>query len=247
MRTLLFLLLSGFIVNPMAAQSTAEKRLALVIGNGNYVHGSALPNALNDADDMAAALTGLGFEVVVCKDADRVTMQRAVNEFGTKLKGYQTGLVYYAGHGIGLNEKQFLVPADANPTKAADVGAMCVLTNQLIASMELAKARTNIIVLDTDRTNPFGSDTLRRNLGGYVETPIGFIIAHATSPGQAAVESTGRNGLYTSALLKAMVIPNQTLVQLFTSVRADVLRRSRNKQIPWESTSLTEDFYLVRK
>lgn len=246
MKILFFIVLSGFALNGITAQPMTEKRLALVIGNGNYAHGSTLPNALNDATDMAAALTKVGFEVIVHKNTDRATMQRVINEFGTKLKGYQTGLVYYAGHGIEMNEQQFLVPADANPTKAADVGAMCVLTNQLIASMALAKARTNIIVLDADRTNPF-SDTLRRNSGGYVETPIGFIVAHATSPGQVAIEGTGRNGLYTSALLKAMVIPNQTLVQIFTHVRADVLQRSQNKQMPWESTSLTEDFYLVRK
>lgn len=252
MKTLLLLLIITLTVSVVHAQSPpAEKRLALVMGNGNYAHNSALPKATNDADDMAATLTQLGFEVLMHKDVNKPAMQRAIGEFNTKLAGYSVGLVYYAGHGTEVNGRHFMAPTDANPTNAAEAEQMCLTTNQLITGMAAAKAQTNIVILDTDRTNPFDSTaTLRRTSVSSlhdVDTPIGFVVAYATAPGRPAIEGTGRNGLYTGALLKAMIEPNQPLSQLFQTVRGKVLRESKNKQIPWESMSLTKDFYFLKK
>ncbi|MFD2571162.1 caspase domain-containing protein [Spirosoma soli] len=250
MKTLLPLLIIGSLMGAVFAQSPpAEKRLALIIGNGTYTQHTPLPKALNDADDMVAILTRLGFEVLLHKNLNKEAMQKAVSEFTSKLAGYPVGLVYYAGHGIEVNGLHFMAPIDAGPTNAADVEQMCLMTNQLINGLKSAKAKTNIIILDTDRTNPFERSFTRTatNPLNDLDTPIGFVVAYATSPGRAALEGTGRNGLYTGALLKAMTVPNQTLIQMFRAVRADVIQQSNNRQIPWELTSLTGDFYFSRK
>lgn len=252
MKILLPLVLIGLSVSAVRAQSpVAEKRLALVMGNGNYAHNSALPKATNDADDMAATLTQLGFEVLVHKDVNKPAMQRAIGEFNTKLAGYSVGLVYYVGHGTEVNGRHFMAPTDANPTNAAEAEQMCLTTNQLITGMAAAKAQTNIVILDTDRTNPFDAAATyhRTSVSSLydVGAPLGFVVAYATAPGRPALEGTGRNGVYTGALLKAMAVPNQSVSELFRHVRGEVIKQSGNKQIPWESMSLTKDFYFLKK
>ena len=247
MKIILLLLLAELAFGQATPAQPPEKRLALVIGNGTYKTATPLPTAPTDAGDIAAVLPRLGFEVLTYTNADKATMQRAIREFGAKLKGYSAGLIYYVGHAIQIDGKQFLVPTDAKLDQTVAMEPMCMLVNQFITSMESAKARTNILVLDADWAAPFVTDTLNRGAAGSLDTPVGFVVAQSTAPGRPVVLPAGRNGIYATALLKQLVIPNQTITQLFRNVRAEVVRQSNNTQLPWESTSMTEDFYLLRK
>ncbi|QIP13105.1 caspase family protein [Spirosoma aureum] len=233
------------------AAIVAEKRLALVIGNADYPSSNRLTNPANDANDMAEALKNVGFEVMIHTNMDVRSMRRAIDEFGNKLKDYQVGLFYYAGHGVQSRGRNFLVPIDAKPESENEIEYDCFLADRILTKMEDARTRTNIVVLDACRDNPFERSWSRggsENTGlTTMDAPVGSVIAYATSPGRTAADGNGRNGLYTAALLKALQVPDQPLTQLFQRVRAEVLKQSNNKQLPWESTSLTGDFYFRRK
>lgn len=227
-----------------------EKRLALVIGNADYPASNRLINPVNDANDMAVALEKVGFEVLRYTNVDHRTMRRAIDEFGDKLKDYQVGLFYYAGHGVQSKGRNYLVPLDAKPQTENEIEYDCFQADRILTKMEDARTRTNIVVLDACRDSPFERSW---NRGGgengltTMDAPVGSVIAYATSPGKTAADGNGRNGLYTAALLKALETPNQPLTQLFQQVRADVIKQSNRKQTPWEYTSLTGDFYFLRK
>ena len=233
-----------------AAPIVIEKRLALIIGNADYPGANKLGNPLNDANDMAAALKNLGFEVLSYTNVDGKAMRRAIDEFGNKLKEYEVGLFYYAGHGVQSKGHNFLVPIDAKPESENEIEYDCFMADRILTKMEDARTRTNIVVLDACRDNPFDRSWSRG--GGdngltTMDAPVGSVIAYATAPGKTAADGNGRNGLYTAALLKVLQMPNQPISQLFQRVRAEVLKQSNNKQLPWESTSLTGDFYFLRK
>lgn len=227
-----------------------EKRLALIVGNADYPGSNKLGNPVNDANDMAASLRKLGFDVMLLTNLNNRAMREAIDTFGDKLRDYQVGLFYYAGHGVQSKGRNYLVPLDAKPESENEVEYDCLLADRILTKMENARTRTNIVVLDACRNSPFerswsrgGGDTGLANM----DAPIGSVIAYATAPGKTAADGNGRNGLYTAALLKALQLPNQTIIQLFQHVRADVLKQSNNKQLPWESTSLTGDFYFQNK
>ncbi|NEU69674.1 caspase family protein [Spirosoma agri] len=232
------------------APMVTEKRLALVIGNANYEGSNKLTNPVNDANDMAESLKKLGFDVLQFTDLDSKKMKQAINSFGEKLRDdYQVGLFYYAGHGVQNGGINYLVPTDAQPASRNEIEFECIDANRILAKMEDAQTRTNIVVLDACRNNPLDRSWSRGGDNGLasMNAPSGSVIAYATAPGKTAADGNGRNGLYTAALLKALQTPNQTIIQLFQQVRAEVLKQSSNKQLPWESTSLTGDFYFQRK
>lgn len=227
-----------------------EKRLALVVGNADYPGSNKLENPVNDANDMAASLKALGFDVLLYTNLNNRAMREAINSFGDKLRDYQVGLFYYAGHGVQSKGRNYLVPLDAKPESENEIEYDCLLADRILSKMEDARTRTNIVVLDACRNAPFERSWSRGggdNGLATMDAPIGSVIAYATAPGKTAADGNGRNGLYTTALLKALQLPNQTIIQLFQQVRADVLKQSNNKQLPWESTSLTSDFYFQKK
>jgi hypothetical protein len=224
-----------------------EKRLALVIGNAEYPGSNKLSNPANDAVDMAAALKKLGFEVMSYTNLTNRGMKEAINTFGNKLRDYQVGLFYYAGHGVQSKGINYLVPLDAKPESENEIEYECLEADRIMTKMEDAHTRTNIIVLDACRDNPLERSWKRG--GGdkglaTMDAPAGSIIAYATAPGRTAADGGGRNGLYTGVLLKALQAPNQNITQLFQQVRKEVRQMSGDKQTPWESTSLTDDFYF---
>ena len=230
--------------------TVTEKRLALIIGNAIYEGSNKLANPVNDAGDMATALKNLGFDVLQFTNLDSKAMRQAINSFGEKLRDYQVGLFYYAGHGVQNNGVNYLVPIDAQPESKNEIEYECIDANRILTKMEDAHTRTNIVVLDACRNNPLDRSWSRGggdNGLATMDAPIGSVIAYATAPGKTAADGNGRNGLYTASLLKALQTPNQTIIQLFQQVRADVIKQSNSKQLPWESTSLTGDFYFQRK
>lgn len=224
----------------------AEKKLALIIGNGNYLY-STLANPENDARAMSDALQKLGFTVLLYENLNQVQMKMAIDDFGMKLKNYDVGLFFYAGHGIQSKGFNYLIPVDANLQTEAQVEYDCVQSDRVVAHMEESGARVKIIILDACRNNPFERTWTRSATGrglAVMNAASGTLIAYATAPGSTASDGSGSNGLYTSAILENLFIPNITIMQMFQNVRNTVSVRSNNQQVPWESTSLIGDFYF---
>ncbi len=226
-----------------------QKRLALVIGNANYTGAGSLKNPVNDARSMKIALEELGFDVLKYENCDQRMMKRAIDEFGKELVNYDIGFFFYAGHGLQVTGANYLIPVDAQLQNENDVEYDCVRADRVMAKMETANAKTNIIVLDACRNNPFERSWARSTNGSglaFMNAPQGSLIAYATAPGNTAADGEGNNGLYTSSLLKHIKTPNIGIESVFKKVRQDVIKSSGGQQTPWESTSLTGDFYFKK-
>jgi uncharacterized caspase-like protein len=226
-----------------------EKKTALIIGNGNYQSGP-LKNAVNDALDMAAALSGKGFKVILRQDASRTEMRDAIREFGHEINQGGVGLFYYSGHGLQVDGVNYLIPIDADIELKAEVAEECVSASTVLKVMEYSNNRINVIILDACRNNPFRSFSRSDEKGITKMDPPqgakqGAIIAFATAPGAVASDGDTRNGLYTSMLLKYIHAPGLTLEEVFKKARIDVLNVSNGRQIPWENNSLTGDFFFT--
>jgi Caspase domain/Protein of unknown function (DUF1566) len=230
---------------PNDSQPLQERRTALVIGNGAY-KSSRLANPVNDANDMAAALKKCNFKVMKSINATRRKMRRAIREFGEEINKGAVGLFYYAGHGIQVDGENYLVPVNAEISTEAEVEDECLKVSSVLRQMESAGNRLNIIILDACRDNPLGRSFRSSNLGlAKMDAPTGSILAYATAPGSVAADGSGRNGLYTSMLLKHINTPGIEIGRLFRKVRIDVMTDSEERQVPWESSSLTGDFYFI--
>lgn len=225
-----------------AANAPLDVRVALVIGNGAYPAEAALPNPVNDAAAMSAALRQLGFRVTELRDATREQMAAAIAGVRTELAGKQAvGLFYYAGHGLQLDWRNYMVPVDARLNTAADVAREAVDVDAVIAAFKAAGNRVNIVVLDACRDNPFPGAGGARGLAP-LDAPPGTFLAYATAPGHVAEDGRGSNGLYTGYLLRELTRPAARIEDVFKRVRLQVRQSSNGRQIPWESTSLEDDF-----
>lgn len=242
-----FAIFSSTIHSQSSNVSQLQKKIALVIGNGNYQSGSILANTENDASSMEIVLEKLGFVVYKYENVNQNQMKYAIDEFGAKLKFNDVGLFYYAGHGIQSNGYNYLVPIDAQLKTESQVEYDCVQADRVLGLMESSGTKVNILILDACRNNPFerswNRSTSVKGLA-FMNAPKGTLIAYATAPGNTASDGSGNNGLYTSAILESIVIPKITILQMFQQVRSIVSDKSNNNQIPWESTSLTGDFYF---
>jgi hypothetical protein len=227
-----------------------EKRLALVIGNSRYIHGGSLKNPVNDANAMKNVLESLGFKVIIYEDCNQKTMKKAIDEFGRKLLNYNVGLFFYAGHGIQVKGNNYLIPVDAKLENVNDVEYDTVRADRVLAKMESAASKTNIVILDACRDNPFERSWRRSAKGSglaFMNAPSGSIIAYATAPGNTASDGTEKNGLYTAAILQHIKTPGITIEEMFKRVRSMIIDSSGNQQVPWESTSLRGNFYFNKR
>ncbi len=248
----LFSFLFVFVVFIQVCYGQEEKRYALVIGNSDYPKEvGVLLNPVNDATAMAAELKKTNFEVQLVTNATYMQLREAVRLFHEKLsnapKDNAVGLFYYAGHGVQYQDENYLVPLDAKVQYEDDIVRMCFPVQRMVLSnMERANARMNIIILDACRNNPFPATT--RALGGAglgeIKKAYGSFVAYATAPGSVASDGTGKNGLYTQELLKAIQIPGLLIEQVFKEVRRNVLKLSGEKQYTWDSSNIIGDFYF---
>jgi hypothetical protein len=243
------LLLVPFLAVLLAGNAAAQGELprhALVIGNSAYPVG-ALQNPGNDARAMAERLREAGFQVTLKLDARRHEAQEAIRGFTASLaKSKGIGLFYYAGHGVQLNWRNFLVPVDAKIRTQADIQAQTVDLGLLLDGLARARNALNVIVLDACRNNPFGADFRVSDRGlSQLDAPPGTFLAYATAPGNTAEDGEGSHGLYTDRLLKEMTQPGAAIEDIFKRVRLSVRRGSQGAQIPWESTSLEGDFRFL--
>lgn len=225
--------------------TTQENRVALVIGNADYKI-SALKNPLHDAQDISKALRESGFDVTLKQNINQEEMDDAIRNFGEKIgRNGGTGLFYYAGHGVQVGDANYLIPIDAKIEVAKDLKYKAVNANTVLDEMQLAGNGLNIVILDACRNNPYASQ-FRSATRGLVKMdgPRGSILAYSTSPGSVAEDGDNRNGIYTKHLLAAMQSKNTPIEQVFKQVRIAVSKETQGKQLPWESSSLTGDFYF---
>ena len=244
--TVIQLLLCTGITSQLIDSKQQQKRIALIIGNGDY-GGSTLANPENDARAMRVVLQRLGFIVFEYENIDQGKMKKAIDDFGALLKGNDVGLFYYAGHGIQAKGYNYLIPVDAELKTEEQVEYDCIRADRVLSLMETSGTKVNIIILDACRNNPFERSWTRSATGkglAFMNAPRGTLIAYATAPGSTASDGSGENGLYTSAILESIQIPDINVIQMFQNVRNIVSQKSGNTQIPWESTSLTGDFYF---
>ena len=230
------------LINPVEAAT----RTALVIGNSNYKT-APLRNPANDARDMAKVLKDLGFEVVWKVNAGQREMDAAVEKFYRNLNEARVGFFYYAGHGMQVDGSNYLLPVDIQVKSSADIKYRAVKADWILAKMEDSGSKVNIVVLDACRDNPFRG--LRGTGSGLVpiQSVRGSFIAYATSPGSVARDGSGRNGVYTTHLLKNIKRSGLTVEEVFREVRKGVAQGTNFKQIPWDSSSLMGAFYMAGK
>jgi Caspase domain len=233
------------------ATAHAQNRVALVIGNSAYQHTTKLANPKNDAADIAAALRKHGFLVLEGLDLDKPGFDRKVRDFAAALKGADAGVFFYAGHGLQVAGLNYLVPIDAQARGAATLEVEMVRADVVQRIME-EQTRTNILFLDACRDNPLARN-LARSMGtrsaqigrglAPAESGVGTLISFSTQPGSEASDGKGRNSPFARALLRHLGAPKD-LSAILIDVRNDVIRDTRNEQVPWEHSALTGQFYF---
>ena len=231
--------------------SAAVERHALVIGNANYA-ANPLRNPVNDARDMGARLTELGFQVQLLLDADLPTMLSSVIEFGKGLDDNSVGLFYFAGHGMQAynlqsdSDSNFLLPVNFAMSDEKQLPFDTLDVNRVVSAMSGSRSGgANIIILDACRDNPY-ERSFRTSSRGLTQMAgaEGLLIAYATAPGKVAADGDGRNGLFTEQLLLALDQPGHPVETVFKLVRQGVAGASGRAQVPFVSNGLIGDFYF---
>ena len=241
------------LAGPAILAEADAPRIALVVGNGAYAGDAALKNPVNDATDVAAALTQVGWSVTLVTDADRRGFNRAIAAFRDALSATEgsDALFYYAGHGMQVDGVNFLIPVNSDFETIDDVKSDAISMQSVTDAIQQAQAGVSLIILDACRDNPFAKK-MTRSLGGTRGLTVvsgaagkrGSAIMFSTSPGDVAMDGSGRNGLFTSCLLK-YVSSDLKIEELFKHVTADVRDASGGSQKPWINASLAGDFYFV--
>ena len=230
----------------LACSAAAEGRVALVIGNGGYKAVAALNNPPSDARDVGDALKALGFDVEVDVDADQARMRADIAAFAKKAEKADVSLFFYSGHGLQVSEHNYLVPVDAEFHVVDDIQTRTVAFDDVMAAL----ARTSglrLVFLDACRNNPVKNLALAQQGQGLAEAgeSAGFFIAYATKPNFVAYDGAGRNSPFTQAFLAHVATPGEDISNLMIAVRNDVFAATGGEQVPWDSSSLTREFFFV--
>jgi Caspase domain len=237
-----------------APPAVADKRVALVIGNGAYQNAVHLPNPRNDAQDVAASLTRTGFETIVGLDLDKAGMDEHAIQFARRARDADVAIFYYSGHAMQFAGVNYLMPTDAKLTDEADLRRM-TRVDDIVADLQQAK-NLRILVLDACRDNPL-ADELKRSIGltraaamqhglAKIDSPQGMIVAYATQAGRTAEDGTGRNSPYTTAFLKH-IEAQEEIGTVFRRIGSEVFDATGHAQPPELSLSLIGEFYLRGK
>lgn len=231
------------------------RRMALVLGNKAYKYANKLQNPVNDANDMAVALKQLGFEVSPPTiDADYRTTIAAINDFVAKLQPDDVVILYYSGHGIGYNGKNYILPTDANITCIERIDEHGISIGRIQSDFEQKHVRTSLLFLDACRNMPTlkACQSNTKDLsapGGMVRpanTPHGSMMIFATEEGTTADDNlTGRNGLFTGELLKYLTLPGLGIRAIIDSTIAGVMTRTNGFQSPARYDKLWGDFVFL--
>lgn len=229
--------------------------MALVIGNGSYAHAPAVKSPLNDAEDVAAALKTLRFDVLLGTDLNGADVRKLAKRFAKKSKGAAVVLFYYSGHSVQFHGKNYLMPVDAALKEESKIESDLVPVKVVLGSMD-GKAKTRLVFLDTGRRNPLAV-TFAERLGARKdaigaglareESGVGGFMAFSGQPQTEVPDTEGRNNAFTAALLKEIATPGLDVAALMRRVRGAVVAATDGKQIPWDQSSLLSGFSFVAK
>ena len=238
------------------------RRVALVIGNGAYARVRPLPNPTNDARAMAKSLRDIGFVVTEGTDLDRTAMQATIRDFLRDAARSQVAVVYYAGHGVQIDGRNYLVPIDIQFQAGSGMTDTMMDLDTIMAGLD-DQVRTNILILDACRNNPMAPKLASAGpardveagsglaapatLGAGSTLGAGTLIAFATAPGQVALDGEGANSPFSAALTRHIGTPGLEVQQMLTRVRAEVVAATKGKQVPWSNSSLLGEVYLAEK
>jgi tetratricopeptide (TPR) repeat protein len=219
--------------------------MALVIGNNNYRKTRPLHNADHDASDLAVTLQQLQFDVTKVVDVDLISLRKSVERFSSVLQDGDTVFFFYSGHGLQVNDENYLVPVDFDVARGeAAVTSTCFRAYEAQDAFQKSGAGTSIFVLDACRDNPFRGGQAARGLA-MMDASLGAYIGLATGPGQTASDnSRERNGLFTKFLLREIMRSGQSLDQVFTNVKKEVFEASNQQQRPWLHSDIIGEFYF---
>jgi tetratricopeptide (TPR) repeat protein len=229
-----------------SASAGAETRVALVIGNGNYREIATLANPPNDAKDVGVELAALGFTVTTGVDLDQADMEREIADFAKAAASADVSLFYYGGHGLQVSAQNFLIPVDAQLHSEEDIYRHTVHFDDVLKAQEQGKG-VHLVFLDACRTNPLKDAPASVHAEGLarVGNAAGFLIAFATQPDNVAFDGAGRNSPFAQSLLGHLTTVGQDISSMMIEVRKDVIATTGGEQIPWENSSLTQQFYFA--
>ena len=234
---------------PLSAVS-AERRVALVIGNGAYEHASPLQTPPNDAAAMAEKLRALGFEVIDGADLSKREMEQSIGTFADTLRGADVGLFYYAGHGLQVDGRNFLAPVDATLRSDTDLDFEAIELDRVLEQLK-RNSKVSIVFLDASRDNPLAANLARGGASlsvgrglAPVEEADGMLIAFAAQPGAVASDGNGPASLFTAALLRYIDAQDTSVSDVMVKVRNDVRESTNGQQIPWSDAALPGEIYL---
>ncbi|MGY8706206.1 caspase family protein [Bradyrhizobium sp. 18BD] len=247
---------------PSPAPAVRGTRMALIIGNGAYAHVKALPNPPNDARAVAKSLRDIGFTVSEGVDLDRAAMQKMTRDFLRDAARAQVAVVYYAGHGVQVDGRNYLIPVDVELKPGTGMTEAMIDMDTIMAGLD-DQVRTNILIFDACRNNPMAQQVASAgtnrgiegasglaaptSLGTGATLGAGTLIAFATAPGQVALDGEGANSPFSAALSRHLGTPGLEVQQMLTRVRAEVVSSTKNKQVPWSNSSLLGEVYLAEK
>src|SRR5882724_1799882 len=226
--------------------ASAEKRVALVVGNSNYKNAAVLPNPGNDATAIAATLKSAGFDVVDSRlDLTASEMRRALRDFADQARDSDVAVIYYAGHGIEIDGTNYLIPTDATLQRDTDVYDEAFSLDRILLTTEPAR-QLRLVIVDACRNNPFAETmkrtvstrTVSRGLARIEPTTTNTLVAFAAKAGLTALDGNSKNSPYATALIKHIATPGLDVRRAFGFVRDDVLQATGNRQEPYVYGSL---------
>src|SRR5690606_16998190 len=231
-----------------------RRKYAIVIGNGDYAAIPDLRNAVADAEDVAAFLRAQGYEVRLRTNVTKRGFEEVLRRALFDVTRETEVVFFFAGHGFQIGAENFLVPVDSDIDAPDDVPFEAVSLGSLVSIIG-ARARAQVIILDSCRNNPFAGMKLHTSVGKELrETETGFaslaapvnsILVYSTSPGAVALDGEGENSPFTTALIEvAAEAPSAPAKDVFETVRRIVYERTEGRQVPWDSSTLVEPISL---
>jgi uncharacterized caspase-like protein len=239
-----FFFIAGLLL--VCQPASAEKRVALVLGNSNYKNAAVLPNPVNDAAAVAATLKGAGFDIVDSRlNLSAADMRRALRDFADQARDSDLAVVYYAGHGIEIDGTNYLIPTDATLQRDTDIYDEAFSLDRVLLTIEPAR-QLRLVIVDACRNNPFAETmkrtvstrTVSRGLARIEPTTTNTLVAFAAKAGLTALDGNSKNSPYATALIKHIATPGLDVRRAFGFVRDDVLQATGNRQEPYVYGSL---------
>jgi Caspase domain/CHAT domain len=233
----------------------AERRMALVIGNGAYLHQPRLANPKNDARLLSQTLQRLGFEVSAGFDLSHVEMRRTMMDFVSNLSPADTALFFFGGHGLQVNGENYLLPVDARIKNINDAKFEGINASSLVGGIS-GKSRFSFIFLDASRDNAIlrqalGKSTRSTSRRGLARIPSqasqGTIVVFSSMPGSVALDGEASNSPFVSALVQHISTPGIEAQVMLRRVRSDVAKRTAGRQMPFSQSSLLQQYYFAGK